>query len=105
MLDVRHGPMVLIGKDTLVVVALGSKCELEVNLIKDLVSKGATVVTFSDIPFNCGETKNISFDDDLSHITKGIAFIILNQMLAYYKSKETGADPDKPTGLDPWIAL
>jgi len=114
LLDVRHGPMVLVNKETLVIVALGTKCELEINLLKDIIAKDAYVVAFCDDDDNCvaGDCCNgidgvmfSCFAKPLSHIAKGIPFIILCQMIAYYKSKETGADPDKPTGLDPWIAL
>jgi len=105
LLDVRHGPMVLIGKETLVIVALGKSNELELSLLKDLKAKGATVIAFSDLPINLEDIKSTCFGKPLSHVAKGIPFIVLNQMIAYYKSKETGADPDKPTGLDPWISL
>jgi len=105
LLDVRHGPMVLIGKETLVIVALGKANELELNLLKDLKAKEATVIAFSDVPLTLEGIRNTSYGKPLSHVAKGIPFIILNQMIAYYKSKETGSDPDKPTGLDPWISL
>jgi len=108
LLDLRHGPMVLVNKETLVIVALGTKCELEINLLKDIKAKGAHIVAFCDDGDNCvcidGVTRSC-YATPLSHIAKGIPFIILCQMIAYYKSKETGTDPDKPTGLDPWIAL
>jgi len=105
VLDVRHGPMVLIGKETLVLVALGTENELELNLLKDAKAKGATVIAFSDVAAELEGVRFSSFGKPLTHIAKGIPFIILCQMIAYYKSKETGADPDKPTGLDPWISL
>jgi len=105
LLDVRHGPMVMVGKDTLVIVALGTSCELEVNLLNDLKAKGAYVVAFSDVMADFDGTRSTCFGEPLSHIAKGIPLIVLCQMIAYYKSKETGADPDKPTGLDPWISL
>jgi len=114
LLDVRHGPMVLINKETLVIVALGTKCELEINLLKDAKAKGAYIAAFCDDGDNCNDIGNCVCTDGvtfscyakpLSHIAKGIPFIILCQMIAYYKSKETGTDPDKPTGLEPWIAL
>jgi len=108
LLDVRHGPMVLINKETLVIVALGTSCELEMNLLKDLKEKGANVVAFCAACDECSELEGIRFScfgEPVSHVAKGIPFIVLCQMIAYYKSKETGADPDKPTGLDPWIAL
>jgi len=108
LLDVRHGPMVLIGKETLVVVILGKSNELEINLIKDLIAKKAQVVVFSDVENQLAELEGIklsSYGKPLSHAAKGVPLIILNQMIAYYKSKETGTDPDNPTGLDPWISL
>jgi len=108
VLDVRHGPMVLIGDKTLVIVALGTANELELNILGDLTSKGADVVAFSDVDTGYLNESGINyscFGRELSHISKGIPFILLCQMIAYYKSKETGADPDKPTGLDPWISL
>lgn len=105
VLDVRHGPMVLIGKDTLVIVAAATGCELENNLIGDLKAKGANVVVYSDKPCDKEGVRVSSFGKELSHITRGVPLIVLCQMIAYYKSKETGADPDKPDGLDPWISL
>jgi len=105
VLDVRHGPMVLIGEETIVLVALGTSNELEFNLLRDAKAKGASIVAFSDIAADLEDIRFSCFGHPLSHIAKGIPFIVLCQMIAYYKSKETGADPDKPTGLDPWIAL
>jgi fructoselysine-6-P-deglycase FrlB-like protein len=105
MLDVRHGPMVLVGKETLVLAALGTSNELELNLLKDAKAKGAKVVAFSDAAVELEGVIFSLFDHPLTHIAKGIPFILLCQMIAYYKSIETSADPDKPTGLEPWIAL
>jgi len=105
VLDVRHGPMVLIGEETLVLIAIGAANDLEINLLRDVKAKGANVIAFSDVPAEIEGVQISYFGKPLTHIAKGIPFIILCQMIAYYKSKETGADPDKPTGLDAWISL
>jgi len=105
LLDARHGPLVLLGEKNLVLAALGVPHEMEYNLLRDIKNKGAQVVAFSD---DCAGPDGIIFScfgRPLSHIAKGIPFIILCQMISYYKSKVTGANPDKPTGLDPWISL
>ncbi|MCL2843233.1 MAG: SIS domain-containing protein [Oscillospiraceae bacterium] len=102
-LDARHGPIVLFGEQTLILFALGTGCELERNLVKDLRAKGAPVVVFSDEPI--ADVSDISFGRSLTQMAKGIPFILLCQLMAYEKSKITGADPDKPTGLDAWVAL
>ncbi|MCL2035377.1 MAG: SIS domain-containing protein [Oscillospiraceae bacterium] len=106
LLDVRHGPMVLIKEDTLVLAALGAKNELECNLLRDIKKKNAQLIAFSDT--DCTPVENVRFSvygRPLSHIARGIPFAILCQMISYKKSLSTGADPDKPDGLDPWIAL
>ena len=102
LLDVRHGPMVLLGEKTLVLAALGSKNEQEYKLLEDLKKKKSEIVAFSDTPV---EFANFTYGHPISHIARGIPFIILCQMIAYKKSLKTGVDPDKPTGLDPWISL
>jgi len=102
VLDSRHGPIVLFGEQTLILVALGVGNELEQSLLRDLEKKGSHVVALSDVSA-VGSTLN--FGRPLTHIARGIPFILLCQLVAYEKSKVTGADPDQPTGLDPWIAL
>jgi len=105
LLDVRHGPMVLIGNQTLVLVAIGVGNELELNLLKDAKAKGAEVVAFADKDGQLDGIAFSTFSKPLSHVAKGIPFLVLCQMVAYYKAKETGADPDQPTGLSSWISL
>ena len=106
LMDLRHGPMVLLGEKTLVIAALGAKNKLEYDLLSDVKKKNAQLVTFSDVQpeLNTAEY-SIVYGTPLSHIALGIPLIILCQMIAYKKSKITGADPDKPTGLDAWIKL
>lgn len=106
MLDSRHGPMVLVDQDTLVVIALSDPAnQYERALVEDVVKKGATAVVYSDMGANIPNTTDISFGSQLNHGARGIPFILINQLIAYYKSGVTGADPDKPSGLDAWIKL
>jgi len=102
LLDLRHGPMVLLGEKTLVLAAPGDRNELELKLLSDIKAKKSEIVAFSDVSV---ETAHIAFGQPLSYIARGIPFIVLCQMIAYKKSLKTGADPDKPTGLEPWIKL
>jgi fructoselysine-6-P-deglycase FrlB-like protein len=101
-LDVRHGPMVLLGEKTLVLAMLGAKNELEFKLLQDIKIKKAETAAFSDVPVDYAR---LVYGRPLSHIARGIPFIILCQMVSYKKSLKTGVDPDKPTGLEAWISL
>lgn len=106
LLDVRHGPMVLIGKHTLAVAILsGKNASLEAALVKDLLAKGATVCTYSDHPVAIEGAINMPYGHDLLHAVRGLPAIAICQLLAYYKSFHTGANPDAPDGLSAWIAL
>jgi len=109
LLDVRHGPMVLLGEKTLVLAALGAKNDLEYKLLADIKGKKSGIVAFSDteikMPAETAGIRGFAYGHTLSHIARGIPFIVLCQLVAYKKSLKTGADPDKPTGLEPWIAL
>ena len=106
LLDVRHGPMVMINKDTLVLVALSAPNNpYELALVDDLLAKGAKVVCYSDTPLDIPGVLNIDFGQALDHPARGIPFIAMCQLITYYKSLLTGANPDQPDGLEPWISL
>ena len=42
---------------------------------------------------------------NVDYTVRGIYFIILNQLLSYYKAIKRGINPDQPEGLDAWINL
>lgn len=105
LLDSRHGPMVMFGKDTLVVALLAGCGDFEQKFIRDVVAKGSTVVAASDTPSGLDGVIDIAFGKQGSHTARGIPFIALNQLISLSKSVLTGSDPDKPEGLDPWIKL
>ncbi len=104
LLDSRHGPMVLFKKDTLVVIATSGDA-LELDLVSDVVRKGSQVIVFSDQPVEIEGALTIAFGEPLAHIARGIPFLLINQLLSYHKSVQTGVNPDLPDGLDPWIKL
>ncbi len=104
LLDVRHGPMVLIRDKTLVIAALTDE-KLELDLIGELKGHGAIIATVSDRSSPLEGTFNYVLGEDVDHIVRGLGVIALCQLVAFYKSKTTGTDPDHPTGLDAWIKL
>lgn len=106
LLDVRHGPMVLVGPETLVIAVFSSNdSELELALVRDALKKGAMVVVYSDLPLNLPGAVAISFGEALMPPARGIPAIAVCQLISYHKSFLTGANPDKPDGLSPWIKL
>ena len=105
ILDSRHGPMVLFNDKTLLLAAVAEKHELEINYLTEMQEKGAITVAFSDTPLEIQGVTTISYGRKLSHIALGLPFIMLCQLISFYKASHTGANPDKPIGLSAWISL
>ena len=105
LLDSRHGPVVIFNKETLLLAALGTKDKLEIGYLTDMSKKEAIIIAFSDEPIDIPGVTSISYGRKLSHIVLGLPFIMLNQLISYYKADYTGADPDRPSGLSAWISL
>ena len=105
LLDARHGPMVLFGPKTLAVIGLSSGNKRELDMVQDVARKGARVIMYSDISLEVEGVLNISFGQKLTHAARGIPFILINQLLSFYKAASTGVDPDAPTGLRAWIKI
>jgi glucosamine--fructose-6-phosphate aminotransferase (isomerizing) len=108
MLDLRHGPMVKINKDTLAVafISKGDK-RLQCDLLNDIRKKGALILAL-----DCSNTGVISAADltismpaALCNRTAAMYMLYCIQLIAYYKAIESDINPDQPNGLDPWIKL
>jgi fructoselysine-6-P-deglycase FrlB-like protein len=107
MLDVRHGPMVMIKPNTMVIILMSSSTnKFELDLISDVQAKTDFVIVYSDLPVKAGKgVYNVVFGEEISHISRGLPFILICQMLSYYKALAIGVNPDNPSGLSPWIKI
>ncbi|MFW6390185.1 MAG: SIS domain-containing protein [Halanaerobiales bacterium] len=107
ILDVRHGPMVLVDENTLVIMACTPLDKTyQKDLVKDLREKGAQVVTVSDSRNNIFDSEyNITVPSVENYGVTGIPFILVPQIIAYYKAVSRDINPDQPESLDPWIEL
>jgi glutamine---fructose-6-phosphate transaminase (isomerizing) len=107
ILDVRHGPMVLIDDKTLIIIALSPHgLSYQSDLISDFKSKGAQVLTVGNQEEN---SQLADFYLDIPpykyYAVRGIPFIFIPQAIAYFKAILEEINPDVPQGLDPWIEL
>ncbi len=107
LLDVRHGPMVQIGRDTLVaaVVSSGDR-KLQLDLLKDVSAKTDLLLVL-----DCGEGQEpvpgirISLPDCGPDELRAVFALFCLQELCFRHALVRGVDPDRPEGLDPWISL
>jgi fructoselysine-6-P-deglycase FrlB-like protein len=108
VLDVRHGPVVLIDHCTLVIALLTKEgFSYEKALIADLVKKGAYVITVSDVelPKLPGVTAQLCFGKTLHSAARALLLLPVAQLISCFKALTLDLNPDQPDGLDPWIAL
>lgn len=107
VLDVRHGPMVLIDKNTLVVVGLKPENkQYQLDLVADLAKKGATIVVLTDDSYDTIQDVTLHIKHpDVGNIAEGLPLIATVQLIAYHKALLKGVDPGNPDGLDAWIKL
>lgn len=108
LLDIRHGPILLIDQNTLVITASADDSNgYQDALLQDLIHRGATLIAFHETKGKAidGIQENMDLlGSSVSPVT-GLQVLVLSQFLSYYKAVENGINPDSPSGLDPWISL
>ena len=109
LLDLRHGPIVLVDGETLVIAHVNTDgFDYQKALIGDVVNKGAKVIVYSDMPLPEqleGVRAQIVFGKPLTGSTVAIPMLLIAQLLSYHSAVSRGINPDQPQGLDAWIAL
>ena len=105
VLDVRHGPIVKIDNNTLVIILFSRSDPLtQAELVNDIRKKTDQVLVFECENFGAPEGRIIlpeSVSDDIS----AIYMLYCIQLLALKQALFLGVNPDEPEGLDPWIKL
>lgn len=108
LLDIRHGPIVLVNNYTLVVARLDQeRFDYQRDLICDLIKRGACVVVVSDVqlPRIDGVYATLTFGCKLNQGVVNAIMLPVAQLFSYYRAVKLNTDPDKPEGLEAWIKL
>lgn len=108
LLDVRHGPMVQIGPDTLTIAMITStERELQKALLNDIAAKTEHLLVL-----DCAKEDwegipgmRIVLPECGSDDVKGVFALYCIQVICFRHALARGVDPDQPEGLDPWIKL
>ena len=107
VLDVRHGPMVMINKETLVISMISSGDRaLQQDLLSDIKKKGAFSVVLDcvDQPVEQADVRIVL--PQLNNDKVAALFMLYCiQNITYQKALKRGINPDQPDGLDAWIKL
>lgn len=104
ILDFRHGPIVMLNKNSLMIVANILKDKFTEDILRECKSKGAYIISVG--PERCGAAdKSILTPKYAEHAPYALPFINTAQLLAFYKAVKNNVNPDYPQGLNPYIKL
>lgn len=109
LLDVRHGPMVTVGPETLVIALLTQDgSEYQHKLMQEIQARGARIIAFGDhadvVPKDTVDLAIVS-DSKLDIAAQGIPFMFIPQIVAMSYAERHGINPDEPDGLTAWVKL
>lgn len=112
LLDSRHGPMVMIGPETLVLALVTDQAPgLQYDLLRDIRKKGAPCVYFDT---NVREPEMFAKEETMIRIQlpcgkrpeAAVLFMMYGiQSITCARAVNSGINPDEPNGLDAWIEL
>lgn len=107
LLDYRHGPIVLVNSEKLVIVLLNpTEEEHQKNMVADLKSRGGYVITLGMKDQTVwGSDYHICLENVKRYETWGVPFVNLCQVLAFHKALANDHDPDVPVGLNAFVKL
>jgi glutamine---fructose-6-phosphate transaminase (isomerizing) len=99
-LEFRHGPMSMITPQTLVVGLLSEASRAqEEAVLREMHALGGQIFALAD------SEADVSFASDLPERARGVLYLPVLQLMAYYRSVSRGLNPDNPHNLTKVIEL
>ncbi len=104
MLEFRHGPMSMVGSDSLVVgLITASAARHEIRVLQEMQDKGATILAIGQTPTTFDH--HIALPADLPAWSTPVLYLPVLQLLAYHRALHNGQNPDQPHQLSAVISL
>ncbi len=103
-LEFRHGPMSMVGEDSLVVGLISPEsARQEVRVLDDMAALGAAALAIAPAPV--ADHQTVRLPADLPSWSMPILYLPVLQLLAYHRAMVNGCDPDQPHNLSAVVAL
>lgn len=99
-LEFRHGPMSMVNQNAVVVGMLSDANRVhEVKVLEEMKMLGGTVASLGE------SDADISFQSQIPEQVRGVLYLPVLQLMAYYRSLAKGLNPDSPTNLTAVVKL
>jgi glucosamine--fructose-6-phosphate aminotransferase (isomerizing) len=106
-LEFRHGPMSMVNQQTLIV-GLLSETALphELALLKDMRALGAKVLAVTPLDLSAERMDyQVVLPKGLTDMERGVLYLPVLQLMAFYRSLRNKLNPDRPTNLTAVVSL
>ncbi len=99
-LEFRHGPMSMVNQNAVVVGMLSDANRIhEAKVLSEMKMLGGTVAAI-------GESEaDVCFESNIPESVRGVLYLPVLQLMAFYRSLAKGLNPDRPTNLTAVVKL
>lgn len=105
-LEFRHGPKSVVGPDMLIVGLVSETArEQETAVLAEMRDLGARVLAVAESPEGLPADDVVALDSGVDDWARGPLMLPILQLMAYYRARSKGLDPDHPANLEPVILL
>jgi glucosamine--fructose-6-phosphate aminotransferase (isomerizing) len=99
-LEFRHGPMSMVTPGTVIAGLLSEKnAAHEAAVLGEMRAKGATILSLGE------SAADVAFASGLPEAVRGVLYLPVLQLTAYYRSLAKGLNPDRPANLTAVVTL
>ena len=99
-LEFRHGPMSMVNQNTVVLGMLSDANRVqEAKVLSEMQMLGGTVVALAE------KDADVAFESNVPECGRGVLYLPVLQMMAFYRSLTKGLNPDRPNHLTAVVKL
>lgn len=99
-LEFRHGPMSMVNEHAVVVGMLSDANRVhEAQVLSEMEELGGTVASLGE------KEADVQFESEIPESVRGVLYLPVLQLMAFYRSLAKGLNPDRPTNLTAVVKL
>jgi glucosamine--fructose-6-phosphate aminotransferase (isomerizing) len=99
-LEFRHGPMSMVNQSSVVIGMLSDANHLhEAKVLSEMKELGGTVMAFGE------KDADVWFESGVPESVRGVLYLPVLQLMAFYRSVAKGLNPDRPNHLTAVVQL
>ncbi len=99
-LEFRHGPMSMVNEKAVVIGMLSdANCVHEAKVLSEMKTLGGTVIALAE------SDADVVFQSGILECVRGVLYLPVLQLMAFYRSLAKGLNPDRPKNLTSVVQL